>query len=50
MWFYRAVDEDGCYMGEAYNKADLINKMIEEFGEDRAREFKIVRVYDKTLK
>lgn len=50
MWIYRALDEDGCYMAEAYREEDLILKLIDEFGEDRLHEFKIIRIYDKTLK
>lgn len=50
MWFYRAIDEDGCYIGEAYRKADLMSKLIAEFGEERTRQFTIIRVLDKTLK
>ena len=50
MWFYRAIDEDGCFIAEAYHKSDLMDKLIEEFGEEKARRFKIVRVFDKSLR
>ena len=50
MWFYRALDEDGFPVGEAYRKADLIDKLADEFGEERLAEFKIIRIYDKNLK
>ena len=36
MWFYRAIDEDGCYIGEAYRKTDLIYKLVAEFSKERA--------------
>lgn len=48
MWLYRALDEDGCILAEAYRMPDLIEKVFDEFGEDV--QFQIVRVYDKTLK
>ena len=50
MWFYRAIDEDGCYIGEAYRKTDLIYKLVAEFSKERAKSFVIIRVYDKNLK
>lgn len=50
MWFYRAEDEYGLPVAEAYRKDELIEKLADEFGEDRVSEFKIVRVYDKNLK
>ena len=49
MWFYRAIDEYGCYMAEAYRKEDLIEKCIDEFGEEMASTFIIVRVFDGKL-
>lgn len=50
MWFYRAEDEYGLPVAESYRKNDLIDKLIDEFGEERLNEFVIKRVYDKTLK
>ena len=47
LWVYRAVDEDGFVMAEAYSKARLIEKLWEEFG--RA-DFKIIRYFDPTLR
>lgn len=49
MWIYRAEDEYGLPVAEAYTKADLIDKLIDEFGENRLQEFRIVRIYDKNL-
>lgn len=49
MWLYRAEDEYGLPVAEAYRKADLIDKLIDEFGEDRLQEFTIIRVFDKNL-
>lgn len=49
LWLYRAEDEFGLPVGEAYKKADLIDKLIDEFGEERANEFKIVRVFERWL-
>jgi len=49
MWFYRAEDECGLPVAEAYNKKNLIKKLIDEFGEEKAKEFKIVRIFDKNL-
>ena len=50
MWFYRAIDEDGCYIAEDYSRQRLIEKLADEFGEDRLAEFRIVRLFDKNLK
>lgn len=50
MWFYRAIDEYGLPVAEAYKKADLIDKLADEFGADRLKEFRIIRLYDKNLK
>ena len=50
MWIYRAYDEDGCIMAEAYRKQDLINKLIDEYGEEKTKTFKIVRIFEKWLK
>jgi hypothetical protein len=50
MWFYRAIDEYGLPVAESYKRADLIDKLTDEFGAERLKEFKIVRVFDKTLK
>lgn len=49
MWLYRAEDEYGLPVAEAYRKADLIDKLTDEFGEDRLQEFTIIRVFDKNL-
>ena len=48
MWVYRAFDEDGCIMAEAYRKADLISKLEDEFGD--AERFTIVRVFERWLR
>lgn len=48
MWLYRAYDEDGLPIAEAYRKTDLIQKLIDEFGD--AKEFVIKRVYEKWLR
>lgn len=50
LWIYRAEDEFGLPVAEAYRKADLINKLIDEFGEEKANNFKIVRIFDKSLR
>lgn len=50
MWFYRAVDEFGLPYAEAYRRADLIKKLVDEFGADRLKEFIIIRIFDKNLK
>ena len=50
MWFYIAEDEFGLPVAEAYRKSDLINKLIDEFGIERLKDFKIKRVFDKNLK
>ena len=50
MWFYRAVDEYDLPIAEAYRKSDLIDKLIDEFGEERLSEFRIIRIFDKNLK
>lgn len=50
MWFYRAEDEYGLPVAEAYRKGDLIQKLIDEFGFERVKEFKIKRIFDKNLK
>ncbi len=49
MWIYRAYDEDGLPVAEAYRKQDLIEKLIDEFGADRLKEFKIKRIFEKWL-
>lgn len=49
MWIYRAYDEYDLPVAEAYRKSDLINKLIDEFGEERLKEFTIKRVYEKWL-
>lgn len=50
MWIYRAYDDDGLPAGESYTKAELIEKLIDEFGVDRALKFTIKRVYEKWLR
>lgn len=50
MWVYRALDEDGFPVCEAYRKSDLIDRMIDEFGVERLNEFTIIRVFEKWLK
>lgn len=50
MWIYRAIDEDGFPVAESYEKSDLIDKLIDEFGAERLKEFRIVRVFEKWLK
>ena len=50
MWIYRAYDEDGLPVAEAYRKEDLIEKLEDEFGADRIRSFKIKRVFEKWLR
>lgn len=46
---YRAEDEFGFHVREAYTKKDLIDKLIDEFGEERENEFKIIRVFERWL-
>jgi len=48
MWLYRAYDEDGLPIAEAYRKTDLIQKLIDEFG--GVENFVIKRVYEKWLR
>lgn len=48
MWIYRAYDEYGLPVCEAYRKQDLINKLIDEFGS--AEQFTIKRVFEKWVK
>ena len=48
MWIYRAYDEFGLPIAEAYRKEDLIDKLKDEFGED-FEPYKIVRIFDKKL-
>ena len=50
LWVYRAEDEFGLPVAEAYRKSDLIDKLIDEFGEEKAMEFKIVRVFERWLR
>lgn len=47
MWIYRAYDEYGLPVAEAYTKQKLINKLDDEFGHHN---FKIVKLFDKTLR
>ena len=47
MWFYRAVDEDGCILAESYNELELISKVWGEFGRIN---FRIIRYFNKSLK
>lgn len=47
MWVYRAYDESDLPVAEAYRKAELIDKLEEEFG--TADRFTIKRVYEKWL-
>ena len=49
MWIYRAYDEYGLPIAESYRKSDLIEKLIDEFGSERAKEFKIKRIFEKYL-
>lgn len=48
MWIYRAYDEDGLPIAEAYSKDDLIAKLEDEFGD--ANKFTIKRIYENWLK
>ena len=51
MWIYRAYDKDGFPVAEAYNKADLIKKLTEEFPfKDIKKEFTIKRIFEKWLR
>lgn len=50
MWLYRAIDEYDLPVAEAYRKSDLIDKLIDEFGEEILDKVKIVRVFEKGLK
>lgn len=47
MWIWRAYDEDGLPIAEAYRKSDLIEKLEDEFG--TADNFIIKRIYEKWL-
>lgn len=47
MWIYRAYDEDGFPVAEAYHKSDLIDKLVDEFGD--YRQFTIKRIFEKWL-
>ena len=49
MWIYRAYDEYDLPIAESYRKSDLIEKLIDEFGVERAKEFKIRRIFEKYL-
>ena len=49
LWIYRAYDEYGLPVAEAYRKEDLITKLKEEFPLEDINRFKIKRLYDKTL-
>ena len=49
LWVYRAEDEFGLPVAESYRKSDLIDKLVDEFGEEKAMEFKIIRVFEKFL-
>ena len=50
MWIWRAYDEYDLPVAEAYRKQDLINKLIDEFGENMLSRFTIKRIYEKWLK
>ena len=50
MWIYRAYDDNGLPVAESYRKSDLIDKLIDEFGEDRLHEFTIKRIFENWLK
>lgn len=50
LWVYRAEDEFGLPVAEAYRKSDLVDKLIDEFGEEKAMEFKIIRVFERGLR
>lgn len=49
LWVYRAEDEFGLPVAEAYRKSDLIDKLIDEFGEEKAVEFKIIYIFERGL-
>lgn len=49
MWVYRAIDEYGLPLAESYRKSDLIDKLIDEFGEEILDKVKIIRVFEKSL-
>ena len=49
MFIYRAHDEYGLPVAEAYRKSDLIEKLIDEFGLESLSEFTIKRIYEKYL-
>ena len=49
MWVYRATDEYGLPLAESYRKSDLIDKLIDEFGEEILDKVKIIRVFEKSL-
>ena len=48
MWIYRAYDEDGLPIAEAYRKSELVTKLQDEFG--TAEGFTIKRIYEAWLK
>lgn len=50
MWIYRAYDKYGLPIAEAYRRADLIDKIIEEFGEEKIKEIIIVKIFEKWLR
>lgn len=50
MWIFRAYDEYGLPVAEAYHKSDLIEKLIEEFGEERLQDFTIKKVFESWLR
>ena len=39
MWIYRAYDQYGLPIAEAYRKSNLIEKLIDEFGENALEEY-----------
>ena len=49
LWIYRAEDEFGLPIAEAYRKTNLINKLIDEFGKEKVNSFKIVRIFERGL-
>lgn len=48
MWIYRAYDEGGLPIGEAYRKKDLVDKLLDEFGPDKI--YIIKRVFERWVK
>ncbi len=49
LWIYRAENIYGLPVSESYSRQRLIEKLIEEFGKERLPEFKIKKIFDKTL-